>query len=217
VGGARPGRGRCGQRREPGKRGGVYNATPPTYATGQVGELQLSVNGSLRAAALVMSITGLDNLSNNIGAFQRVDSQATTGPVEVAGFKFNGGGWDRDYKPRTASRLTSSAASNNATSVKASPGSVLGPITYAVTLATTGAYLKFFDGTGAPNPAAATPLYMFPLNYATGIAGVQNIPLPAGGLYFPTGISWAIVANPADLDNTSIAAGQIVALNIPYQ
>lgn len=222
--------------------GAAFNTTPPTVTTGQAVDVQTNNHGMLYANLVSPAGTGVDAQSNaaqstignnSTGAGQgpmqtaatifngttwdrwraaNGDAQSNIGLAAAAGMVFNGATWDRVTKPRTAFRLPSSAASNNAANIKASPGTVF-QISGNVTLAASTCYLKLFDNSGVPNPAAVNPLYFFALNI---VDGFINVPLPAQGIYFPTGIGVAIVANPADLDNTSIAAGQITALNIMF-
>lgn len=197
--------------------GGVYQSAAALTAltAGTRADFQADVTGNLRAALTGISGTGADASSNNVGYLLGTASGTTGNNIKlsVVPMKFNGATWDRDYKPRTAFRIPSSAASNNVANIKTTPGTVLS-ISFNVTLAASTCYLKFFDTTGSPNPAALTPLYMFACNINEGFASLN---LPAGGLYFPTGIGVAIVANPADLDNTAIAAGQVTALNVSFQ
>jgi hypothetical protein len=116
--------------------------------------------------------------------------------------------------PRLAFRLPSAAASNNAVNIKPAPGSIFG-ISGMIASAATAVYLKLYDEPAAPNPATDVPLYMFGLTFAGGPTGRFNFQLPMG-LDFPHGISAALVRGPADLNNTPIAAGQVLALNIPF-
>jgi hypothetical protein len=222
--------------------GAAFNTTPPTVASGQVVDLQANNHGFLHVDLCSTLGTGIDGQSNgqqstisnnSTGAGQgpmqtaatifngttwdrwrasNGDAQSNIGLAAAANVVFNGSTWDRWTKPRTAFRLPSSAASNNAANIKASPGTVF-QISGNVTLAASVCYLKLFDGTGVPNPAAVNPLYFFALNIVNGFLSLQ---LPPQGLFFPTGIGMAIVANPADLDNTAIAAGQVTALNISF-
>lgn len=192
----------------PVKIGGVFNTVLPTYLTGQTGELQITSKGSLFAVLVTTNGTIIGNLNPSADANSAMTGQTTWSQGAI----YNGATWDRQAKPRTANRLPSSAASNNAANIKTTPGTVYS-ISGNVTLLGSTCYLKFFDGTGVPNPAAATPLYIFPLNV---VDAVFSFNLPGNGLYFPTGMGYAIVANPADLDNTAIAAGQITALNVSF-
>lgn len=100
------------------------------------------------------------------------------------------------------------AASNNATLVKAGPGSV-GYI-LAVNVTGTVVFLKLYNKVSAPSPAADSALIVatIPIPANTSGAGVA-LAVPAG-IAFSTGIGLAIVANIADADNTSIAANSVV-------
>ena len=151
-------------------------------------------------------ISFLDLILANLDAVPRVVSAAHPLPVtNIAGIV---GG------PRQAFRLPSSAASTNAANIKAGPGSIFG-ITGMITTAAAAVYLKLFDTAGVPDPATDVPVYVFGLTFAGGPTGRFNIQLP-GGLDFITGIGVALVRGAADLNNNPVAAGQILALNIPF-
>lgn len=96
------------------------------------------------------------------------------------------------------------ANTNNATNVKAGPGSV-GYI-LAVNVTATVVFLKLYNKASTPAPATDTALLVatIPIPASTSGAGV-SLPVPAG-IAFSTGIGFAIVANIADADNTSVAA-----------
>lgn len=101
-----------------------------------------------------------------------------------------------------------SAASNNATSVKASAGRV-----YAIIATNNGAaarYLKFYNKASAPSPASDTPVATYMLPAGGGLCRITDI-----GLVFSTGIAYAIVAGIGVTNNTSISADE-VAVNIEY-
>ena len=104
-----------------------------------------------------------------------------------------------------------SAASNNATSVKASAGKVFTVAGYNNTA--TIAYLKLYNKASAPTPASDTPVqtYLIPAN--TNGAGF-NFSV-TNGLSFATGIALAIVGGIGDSDNTSVAANAFV-IDIGY-
>jgi hypothetical protein len=104
--------------------------------------------------------------------------------------------------------LNTSAATNNATSVKASAGRV-----YAVIATNNGAanrYLKLYNKASAPSPASDTPVATYMLPAGGGICRITDI-----GLVFSTGIAFAVVAGISATDNTSISANE-VAVNIEY-
>ncbi len=98
-----------------------------------------------------------------------------------------------------------SAASNNATSIKAGAGTLywIGGLS---TNATT-AYLKLYDTVGAPTCASDTVVAIVPI--------IQNVPFrydPPLGVNFGTGIGMCIVALAAANDNTSATTG----INVSY-
>lgn len=96
-----------------------------------------------------------------------------------------------------------SAATTNATVVKASPGRVY--VLQFVNNATTTRYIKFHDIATAPT-VGTTAVY-------------ETIGIPAGGsrsinltsgIYFASGIAYSITTNAADNDATAVAANDIV-------
>lgn len=194
----------------PVKIGGIVNTTLPTFSVGQRGDAQLTTRGLLSVGVFVAGAAITASVAN-ADALVQTGSQTYLNTASL-GLVNNGATLDRVAKPRTAFRLPSSLATNNAANIKTTPGTVYS-VSGNVTLASSICYLKFFDVTGSPNPAAINPLYFFPLSI---VDAVFSFNLPGNGLYFPTGIGVAIVANPADLDNTAIAAGQITALNVSF-
>lgn len=105
------------------------------------------------------------------------------------------GGW--------APALVNSAASTNATSVKASAGQV-GVI--ALTNSGAGwAYLKLYNKASAPTVGSDTPVHVVGLPPGGGQA--QAIP---AGLSFSLGIAYAITGGAANSDTTAVAANQVV-------
>lgn len=108
----------------------------------------------------------------------------------------------------TASRLIS-AASTNATSVKASAG-MLGFI-YAVNLTATLRFLKFYNKASAPTVGSDTPIATLPIPANTAGAGFM-LPLPDGGLSFSTGIAYAVTGAYADNDTTAIGLADVFLL-----
>lgn len=107
-----------------------------------------------------------------------------------------------------------SAASTNATAVKAQPGAVYSIVAQNTT--TTIYYLKLYDKATAPtcasDPVKATiPLPATPAA-GTGIAVVIDYTV---GLGFNAGIGFCLTAGIADNDNTNAATG--VAINFGYR
>jgi hypothetical protein len=107
-------------------------------------------------------------------------------------------------------QLPTSAATNNAANVKASQGQVFFVIAYNTS--TTLAYLKLFNTAGVPNMGVASPVMTLPIPPGGGIALDLNIAI---GL-FANGIGMALTRGAALNDNTAVAAGDIVGVNIGY-
>lgn len=119
---------------------------------------------------------------------------------------------DVNVKPATSGGLlisrTLSAATTNATSVKASAGQVFGWFLYNANAAVR--YLKLYNKASAPTVGTDTP--------------VMTVPIPAGaaanveftqGIAFGTGIALALTTGVADTDTAAVALNEIVA-NVFY-
>lgn len=101
-----------------------------------------------------------------------------------------------------------SAATTNATSVKASSGRLFGVVANNVNAAAR--YLKLYDKATAPVVGTDVPKLTVPIP-ATGQVSLNIGEL---GLTFPTGIAFAITAGAADADVAAVAASEIkVALS----
>jgi hypothetical protein len=107
----------------------------------------------------------------------------------------------------TAARLPSSAATNNATVVKASAGAIYSVNGYNADAAPI--YLKFYDKATAPTVGTDTPV----LTYALPATSAFSFPVPFG---FATGIGFGLVTGAADADNTAVGAGDVLGLSIVY-
>lgn len=194
----------------PVKQGGVFNTTPPTVTTGQAVEAQFSNRG----VPLVNIVGGTPGSAVNVLSVFVDGGGLPNGVLASADYNiiYNGSGWDRLSKPRASFKLPSSAATNNAANIKSTAGTIYG-IT-GMNNATLGGpteWLKFFDTTGVPNPAALAQFMLFPLMDG----GTFSFMFPTG-IYFPTGIGVAIVAGAADLNNTAIGAGDILGLQVLF-
>lgn len=102
-----------------------------------------------------------------------------------------------------------SAATTNATSVKASAGTVYGIQAY--NNGASAAYLKLYNKASAPTVGTDTPVKTIMLP----AGGGSNIPIPSVGTNFGTGIAFAITGGMANSDTTAVALTQ-VAVNIDY-
>lgn len=106
-----------------------------------------------------------------------------------------------------------SAASTNATSTKASAGT-LGYIT-ASNVNASPRYLKVYNKASSPTVGTDTPVHTFLIPGNTAGAGT-NIPLPPQGIKLDTGIAFALTTGAADNDNTGVAATEII-VNFGYK
>jgi hypothetical protein len=106
---------------------------------------------------------------------------------------------------------TISAASTNATSVKASAGKVVGVQAFNVNAEER--FLKFYNKASAPTVGTDTPVktLMIP-GQTTGAGFVVGVP---HGWAFATGIAFALTTGVADSDTGAVAANEIV-VNLDY-
>ena len=102
-----------------------------------------------------------------------------------------------------------SAASTNATNVKTSQANI-GSLHLVNTTASL-RYFKLFNSASAPTVGTSTPV----LNYAIPPNSTISIDCGYAGIRLTTGLSYAITAGQALLDNTAVGAGDVV-VNIAY-
>jgi hypothetical protein len=189
--------------------GGVYNSTKPTLTTGQSAALQLNASGAqtVDGSAVTQPVSGTFWQSTqpvSIAASVAVTGtfwQATQ-PVSIAAaVATNNAITATSGNAYTYSRVNA-AASTNATSLKASAGSIAGIALFNTASYTT--FFKLYNKASAPTVGTDTPVW--------------TIPLPAGGgfeeefvlgEYFGTGIAYAITKLQADADTTVVVAGDV--------
>lgn len=100
-----------------------------------------------------------------------------------------------------------SAASTNATSVKASAGRLMSVQAFNTNAAAR--YLKFYNKASAPTVGTDTPVQVYLIPGNTAGAGVA-VPIPVCGIAFSTGIAFATTTGAADSDTGAVAANEIV-------
>ncbi|RWK53507.1 hypothetical protein [Mesorhizobium sp.] len=178
---------------------------PAAEVTGDVVPLWMSLTG----AAMVGggALTAARGMSNTlmVGPILPTGSRGLWG---CFGFKYNGTSWDPDALPSATGRIVSSAASTNATVIKASAGNVhrvFGKKATAVDC-----FLKIYNKATAPTVGTDTPIFTLPLSASSPF----NFDL--GGHYFSAGIGIAITLGAADADTAAVAAGDVVGLNVSY-
>lgn len=107
----------------------------------------------------------------------------------------------------TTSRYNS-AATTNATSVDASPAKLFSVVASNVTGSTK--YLKLYNKASAPTVGTDTPFLVIPIPATSGVSQQYGI----YGMYFDTGLAFAITGGAADSDTTAVAVGDVkVVLN----
>jgi hypothetical protein len=104
---------------------------------------------------------------------------------------------------------TLSAASTNATSVKASAGQVYG--WYVTNSNSSPRYVKLYDKASAPTVGSDTPK-MTILVPGSGGANVEF----SMGIPFPSGIAFAMTTGAADADTGAVASNEVI-LNLLYK
>lgn len=114
------------------------------------------------------------------------------------------GGW-------TSHKLVS-AATTNATSLKASPGQI-GYI-FCSNVNAAQRYLKLYNKASAPSVGSDTPVHTLIIPGNTAGAG-HSLPVPAG-IEFTTGIAYALTTEATDAGTTGVALSEIV-VNIGYK
>jgi len=141
-----------------------------------------------RHFARVKTVWGVD------GA--QVDTSASAPmPVQVIGQATSGA---------TTHRLMS-AATTNATSVKASAGTVYG--VFAINLSSTIRYLKLYNKASAPTVGVDTPMLTLPVpGDTTGAGFTLSVPQ---GIAFSTGIALALTTGYTDADAVAVGAGEL--------
>jgi len=105
-----------------------------------------------------------------------------------------------------------SAASTNATSVKASAGKIT-TITAVSINETTVSYLKIYDKATAPTVGTDVPVMTIPV--PTNIQGAGIVVSIPNGVTFSNGIAIAVTGGVADSDTTAVLADEVV-INLTY-
>jgi hypothetical protein len=145
-----------------------------------------------------------DNFATNAGSggstFASDDISSVQHPRVKAG-----GGRDGVYADVATGFRLISAASTNATSLKASAGTL-----YSITAINLNAavrYLKLYNKASSPTVGTDTPVATIPIPAsATGAGFTVAFPL---GFDFATGIAYALTTGAADADTGAVAANEI--------
>lgn len=206
--------------------GGTFTTTLPTYTTGTQTDLQTTARGEVLAALSVAGVLATIKAASTaaaatdpalVVAISPNNGVAITGTGGLAATKASGtAAATTDIAqvvslspnspivlPTPATSFVNSAATTNATAVKASAGKL-----YSITASNTGAavaYVKLYNLAVAPTVGTSTIVLTIPVP----AGGTVNIPFGAAGLQFSTGIALSITNLGTDADATAVVAAQV--------
>lgn len=199
----------------------AVGGNPVTTTVPVSGSVSATVSGTVGVSSLPSIPAGTNNIgdvdvlslppipagTNNIG-----DVDVLTLPSIPAGSNTIGNVGLAD--PGTSNYSLIAANSTNATSVKASAGTL-----YEISLAnlstTTTAYLKLYNSASAPTCGSGTPVARYLIPFAASGGAGSNIALTLGKS-FSTGIAFCITAGIADSDTTAVAANSAI-VNLTFK
>lgn len=113
-------------------------------------------------------------------------------------------------KSNSSKKLTTSAATTNATAVSAVPCDLYGVIAMNTVAAVK--YLKIYNKATAPVVGTDIPVLTIPLAPSNALTSIQF----EMAMYFNLGLSYAITGADGDADATAVAAGDVKGLNLIY-
>lgn len=151
--------------------------------------------------ALIKSTDGIKKITDAVTLAALPSGSNTIGAVGLAA---SASGGATPYK-------LISAASTNATSVKASAGTVYSIFGHNVNAAVR--FLKFYNKASAPTVGTDTPVLTLPIPAST--TGAGFVFTSSVGFAFSTGIAFALTTAVADSDTGAVAANEIV-VNLGY-
>ena len=173
------------------KGAGTYNSTAITLTNGQLGELQLSSDGSLRTLAMASSATAADATANtSLTTFSQMSAQPGSSPRPLvnANHVFNGTSWDRQ-RGDTNGNVSLPGLSSTYWSYTSGASPILSNTTTAVTIKTAaGASVRnFIDSCQITTTAfgAAVPLA---IRDGAGGTVIWALTVPTGGFLQPASI-----------------------------
>jgi len=157
------------------------------------------------------SVAGGNGLAITVGNAAKVDGSAVTQPVSgtitaLVNAQATGG-----------ASITSNIVPNNTTAVvvKTGAGTVYGFYGYSIS-ASTPAWLKIYDATSATCGAGTpTARLLIPYDSTTSNNGT-NMPIPAAGIAFNTGITYCVTTGIAD-NNTTAPAASTYVVNLVWK
>lgn len=161
---------------------------------GDITPLQTTSNGSLRTA-IDGTVTVGSHAVTNAGTFATQESGAALTALQLL---------DNVETGSTPAPVVS-AATTNATSVKANAGRLLG--IHVLNTTATLQYIRFYDLAAAPTCSSATGhAFSMPIPASTSGAGI-DMNFGPSGIAFTTGIAYCITGGPTSTDNTAAIVG----------
>lgn len=145
-----------------------------------------------------------DNFTTNPGSGGSTFASDDVGGVQYPRIKQAIGNDGSAADVWTTARLVS-AATTNATSVKASAGAV--GFIYAVNTSASLRYLKLYNKASAPTVGSDTPVATLPIPASASGAGF-SLALHVGAA-FSTGIAYAVTSGATDADTGAVGANEV--------
>lgn len=177
-----------------------------TNGTNMVGWSATSNYGTAPSAIAVPAVNAFITNANANGQ----TTMSASAPIVIAS--------NQTAVPTTSATATTGGASTslliaanstNATSLKASAGTLYGCQVFN-NGATIG-YLKFYNKASSPTVGTDTPIKVIMIPASSGAV----VDLPSMGVAFSTGIAYAVTAGIANTDTTAVAASEYI-INIDY-
>ena len=176
----------------------VLNGTtnPASTTTWTIGFVSVEMTGRQK-----VYVSGADQAGATFAtAVQVVGGVLSTQPVSGTVTATVTGATQLPVTPTTA--FTNSAATTNATSTKASAGTVWSVVVSNINAAAR--YLKLYNKASAPTVGTDTPVIVVPIPAGQ----VVKIDGGSNGIRFATGIAWALTAGAADSDTAAVSANE---------
>ena len=181
--------------------------TSPASTIGSVGMYRISLNGAryIRVRVTLLGSSSSYDYSYTLNPRASINSTqpvAITASTTLSIAPSSGSGFSTHH-------TLISAASTNATNVKSTAPNIGSMIISNVSSSVR--YFKLFNLSVAPTMGTSSPV----LNYAIQPNTTLAIDCGFAGIRFSAGLSYAITAGQALLDNTAVGAGDVV-VNISY-
>ncbi len=188
-----------------------YNSTYSSSTTGLYYGVRCDQWRNFRVAIAAPVLSGISGVANTVACIAQYNNDTACRLLGVAMAAYNGTTWDAVQAPANSFKITSSAATTNANSVKTSATKI-----FAINACNTTAtikYIKVYNQNTSPNVGTDSPV----LTYGVQANSCQRVAdFGITGFYLSSGLSIALTGGPANSDATALAAGDITALELPY-